>query len=85
MIFKDALVQKVQNFYGYKVASSLIYLSEYYIEGERPKRIMIPETDPNNKETNQIGMVMLYQAYTNNYIKRSKEFKQNLHKSYPVI
>ena len=77
MIVKDVLLQKVQNNYGYKVASSLIYLTEYEIEGERPTRIMIPETDPNTKETNQIGLVMLYQSDITNYIKISKEFKQN--------
>ena len=35
------------------------------------------ETDPNTKDTDQIGMVMLYQADSTEYINISKEFKQN--------
>ena len=46
---------------------------------------MIPDTDPSTKETNQIGLVMLYKEDITNYIKISKEFKKNLHKSYPVV
>ena len=34
------------------------------------------ETDPNTKDTDQIGMVMLYQADSTEYINISKEFKK---------
>ena len=43
------------------------------------------ETDPNSKETDQIGMVMFYQADSTDYINISKEFKQNLFKLYTAM
>ena len=46
---------------------------------------MILETDPNTKETDKIGMVMLYQADRTDHINRSKEFKQNLFKYFAVV
>ena len=54
------------------------------MKDERPTRIMIPVTDPNTKDTNQIVMDVLYQTEITNYINRSKWFKQNLLKSYTV-
>ena len=41
---------------------------------------MIPDTDPSTKETNQIGLVMLYQEDITNYKNIRKEFNQNLRK-----
>ena len=38
------------------------------------------ELDPKIKDTNQIGLDMLYQVEISDYINRSKEFKQNLRK-----
>ena len=43
------------------------------------------EMDCNTKETNQIGLYMLYQAYITNYINILIEFKQNFCKSYTII
>ena len=40
MEVKGEIVQKVQKYDHYEVASSLIDLEEYYIKGERPTRIM---------------------------------------------
>ena len=55
------------------------------MEDERPKIIMILEMDTNTRETDQIGLDVLYKADIADYIKRSKEFKQNLCKSYTFI
>ena len=82
---KDVIFQIVQKSYGYEVASSLRDIEEYYMEGERPTIIMILDMDPNTRKTNQISLDMLYQADIAKYIKRSKEFKKNLRKSYTVI
>ena len=65
--------------------SSLIYLEEYDIEGERPTIIMSLETYPNTKEIHQIGLNMFYQEDITDYIKRRKEFKQNVLKSYTIV
>ena len=58
---------------------------EYDTESEIPTRIMIPETDTNIKETDQIGLDMICQEEFNNYINISIEFKQNLRKSYTFV
>ena len=63
--------------YGYDVESSLRYLEESYMEGERFARIMRLETHPNTRQTYQIGLDMLYQPNINVYIKRIIEFKKN--------
>ena len=55
------------------------------MEGERPTGIMSQETDPNTRETNQIVLDILYQAYITDYINRSIYFNQNLHNPYTVI
>ena len=39
------------------------------------------ETDPNTKDTDQIGMVILSNEDITDYINRSKEFKQHLFKN----
>ena len=39
----------------------LKYIEEYVMEGERPTRVVILDTDTNTKETNQISMNMIYQ------------------------
>ena len=79
---KDLIVQKFQKSYVYEMESSsrVRDLEAYDTEGERLTRIISLDTDTNNKETNQIIMYMLYQAEIPKYIKRSIEFKQNLHK-----
>ena len=41
---------------------------------------MFPDTDQSNKETNQFGLVMLYQEDITNYKNIRKEFNQNLRK-----
>ena len=41
--------------------------------------------DINTRETNHIGMDMIYQAYITNYIKRKKYLKQNMCDSHTVI
>ena len=69
---KDIIVQKVQKAYVYEMESSLRDLEEYETEVERPTRIMSLETDPNMKETNKIGLDMLYQADITNYINTIK-------------
>ena len=46
---------------------------------------MRQDTDPKMKDTNKIGLGMVYQAEITNYIKISIDFKQNLHKSYTVV
>ena len=83
--FRGALVQKVQKAYGYDAASSLNDIEEHGIKGEIPTIIMFIGTDTNTKETYKIGLVMLYQADTTDYIKIRKEFKKNLFKYYTVI
>ena len=50
------------------------------MEGERPTRITILETDPNTRETGKIGLDMLYQAEITDYIKKIIDLKENLHK-----
>ena len=85
MEVKDLIVEKVQKYYEYEVVSSLMYLEEYDIEGEITTRIMSLDTDTSMKETNQIGLDMLYQADIPNYIKINKEVKKNLRKSYTVL
>ena len=85
MEVKGEIVQKVQKYDHYEVASSLIDLEEYYIKGERPTRIMSLETDTNTKETNKIGIYMLYKADITGYTKINKESKKKLHKSYTAI
>ena len=81
----DIIVQKVQTVYGYEVASSLMDLEEYDMEGEIPTRIMSLEANTNTKDTYQIGLDMIYQAEIANFIKRSIAFQQNLRKSYTVV
>ena len=68
----------MQKAYGYEMANSSRNIEEYCLEGEIPTSIMSLETDPITTETDQIGMVMLYQADSTKYIKRRKELKQNL-------
>ena len=46
---------------------------------------MILDTDTNTKETNQIGLDMLYQADIADYIKRSIVFQEKICKSYTVV
>ena len=70
------LVYKVQKSYVYDAVSSLRDMEEYGIEGEIPTIIMSLETDPNTKKTYKIGLVMLYQSDTTDYIIRSKEVNQ---------
>ena len=53
---KDIIFQRVQNYYGYEVESSLQDLEEYDTEGEIHTIIMILETDLNTRDTNQIGL-----------------------------
>ena len=60
-------------------------VEEYCMEGERPTIIMSLDTDLNTKEKNQINLDVLYQENINHYIKRRKEFKKNLRKSYTVV
>ena len=55
------------------------------MECEIPTIIMILETGTKKGDTKQIGLEMLYQADITNYIKISKEFKQNPRKSCTVI
>ena len=50
------------------------------MEGEKPTIMMIQETDPRMKDTNQIGLGMVYQVNIANYIKRSIQFNKNLRK-----
>ena len=57
---KDVILEKGQKTYGCEVISSLRYLEKYGMESERPTRIMSLKTDPNTKETYQIGLDMLY-------------------------
>ena len=59
-VVKDLIFHKVQEYYGYNVASSLRDLEDYYTEGEIPTRIMIIDIDPNMKEIVQIFLDMLY-------------------------
>ena len=75
----------MKKFYEYEVAIALSNIEEYYREGERTRTIMILETDPNTKETNKIGLDMIYQADITNYMKIIIEFKINLLKSYKAI
>ena len=46
---------------------------------------MILETDINTRDTNQIGLEMLYQEEITYYVNRSIDMKQNLRKAYTVI
>ena len=78
MEVRDTIVQNVQKIYGYEVASPLRDLEEYGMEGERPKIIMSLEANPNKKDTDQIGLDMLYQANIADYIKRSIQFQEKL-------
>ena len=55
------------------------------MEGEIPTIIMNLETDTNTRETNQIGLDILYQADITDYIKRSIYFKENIRNLYTVI
>ena len=80
MAVKDVIVHKVQKIYWHEVESSFRYIEEYDMEGERPTRTMILDTYYNTTETDKTGLDMLYQAYTNDYIKRSIELNQNLRK-----
>ena len=43
------------------------------------------EIVPNTKDTDKIVMIMLHQVDITDYIKRRKEFKQNLVKWYTVM
>ena len=43
------------------------------------------DTDPKTRETDKIGLDMIYQEDITNYIKRSMDFKQNLCKTYTVV
>ena len=43
------------------------------------------ETDTNAKDTDKIGMSMLYQAQITDYVKIINEFNKNLRKLYTVI
>ena len=67
---KDVIFHKVQKYYGYEVAITFRDVEESDIEGEIPTRIMILEMDPGTKDTNQIGLYMLYKSYITDYIKR---------------
>ena len=82
---KDVIFHRVKKHYGYEVASSSRNLEEYEKEVERPTRVMILETKTNTRDTNQIGLDMLYQSYITGYIKRNIDLKKNLRKSYTVI
>ena len=82
--FQETIFQKVQKSNGYEVESSLKYLEEYDIKGERRTRIMSLETDTSTKDTNQSVLEMIYQAEIPDFINREKEFKQKLHKTYTV-
>ena len=46
-------------------------IEEYDMEGERTTRITSLDMYPNTKETNKIGLYMLYQSEITNYIKIS--------------
>ena len=78
---KGEFSYKVQKAYIYDAESSLRYLEEYKIEGERTTGIMSLEKDPNKRETYQIGRDMFYQAEITDYIKRRIYLMQNPHKS----
>ena len=82
---QDVIFQRVKKYYGYKVVSLLGVIREYDMEGERTIRIIRLEMYPNTRETDHIGLDIFYQANITDYIKRSTEFNQNLHKSYTVI
>ena len=56
------LFHKVQKSYGYEVLISFRDIEEYCMEYERPTKIMSLNTDPNTRDTDQIGLNMLYQA-----------------------
>ena len=85
MALKNIIVQIVQTYYGYEVQSSLKDLEEYYMEGKIPTRMMSQQTDNNTRDTDKIGLDMIYKAEIVNYIRISIESKKNLRKSYTVI
>ena len=71
--------------YGHEVEISLSFIEEYDIEDKIPTIIMNLYMYPNTKDTDQIGLEIIFQADITNYIKIRIEFKQNLLKSYKVI
>ena len=82
---KDVIVQRVKKHDGCKVASLLRDIREYDMEGERTTIITKLEMYRNTRETNHIGLDIFYQVNITDYINRSTEFNQNLHKSYTVF
>ena len=54
MPVKVVVFHILQKSYGYGVESSLRYIEEYYMEGERPTRIMILDIDSNTREVDDI-------------------------------
>ena len=64
---------------------SLSFIEEYDIEDKIPTIIMNLYMYSNTKDTDQIGLEMIFQADITNYIKIRIELKQNLLNSYKVI
>ena len=63
--------------HDYEVERSLRDIEEYDTKGEIPTRIMSLEADPNTRETNHIGLYMIYQEDITDYIKVNTELKQS--------
>ena len=84
---KDHIIQTIQRTYkhGKDIADTIRKMEKMDFGKLAPVRAISTEADDDDREIDQKGKDMLYQAEIENYMTRKSLFEDNMHKAYSLI